>query len=149
MRMGNPTESQLVFEHWRPSDGPVPHRVGRRNPERHRAELTWRKELVEASKPAQGSPPEPEEQPTLRYKVELDFFVSDTSLDLDNLTKPVLDTLFSPGPPLKNQEPWQEVIGKVFPAAHDSRVFELVQRKTVVSGSERQGIRVKVSWTRE
>jgi hypothetical protein len=61
----------------------------------------------------------------------------------------VLDTPFSPGPPNENQAPWQEVTGRVFPAAHDSRVFELVQRKTVVSGSERQGIGVKVSWTRE
>ena len=147
--MGNPTESQLVFEHRRASDGPVPHHIGSRNPDRHPAEMDWRKELVEASKSAQGSPPEPEEQPTLRYTVELDFFVSSESVDLDNLTKPVLDTLFSPGPPNKNQAPWQEVTGRVFPAAHDSRVFELVQRKTVVSGSERQGIRVKVSWTRE
>jgi hypothetical protein len=111
--------------------------------------MVWRKELVEASKSAQGSPPEPEEQPKLRYTVELDFFVSHASLDLDNLTKPVLDTLFRPGPPLDNQDPWKEVIGQVFPAAHDSRDFELVQRKTVISGSERQGIRVKVSWTRE
>jgi hypothetical protein len=92
--MGNPTDSQLVFEHWRDTGGPVPRRIGRRNPVRHPAEMDWRKELVEASKRAQGSPPEPEEQPTLQYTVELVFFVSDTSLDLDNLTKPVLDTLF-------------------------------------------------------
>ncbi len=110
--------------------------------------MDWRKELVEASKRAQGSPPEPEEQPTLRYTVELVFFVSDTTLDLDNLTKPVLDTLFSPGPPLENQEPWQEVIGQVFPAAHDARIFELIQRKTVVSESEKQGVKVTVSWSR-
>jgi hypothetical protein len=146
--MGNPTDSQLVFEHRRESGGPVPHRIGRRNPVRHPAEMDWRKELVEASKRAQGSPPEREEQPALRYTVELVFFVSDTSLDLDNLTKPVLDTLFSPGPPLENQEPWQEVIGQVFPAAHDSRIFELIQRKTVVSGSEKQGVKVTVSWSR-
>lgn len=149
MRMGNPNDSQLVFEHRRASGGPVGHHIGRRRPDRHPAEMDWRKELVEASKSARGSPPEPEEQPKLRYRVELDFFVSDASLDLDNLTKPVLNTLFSPGPPLDNQDPWKEVIGQVFPAAYDSRVFELVQRKTVIPGSERQGIRVKVSWTRE
>ena len=96
----------------------------------------------------QGSPPEPKDQPELQYTVELDFFVSDTSLDLDNLTKPVLDTLFSPGPLLDNQEPWKEVIGQVFPFAHDSRVFELMQRKTVVPESEKQGVKVTVSWSR-
>jgi hypothetical protein len=110
--------------------------------------MKWRQELVEASKHATGSPPAPEEQVALRYTVELDFFVTSESVDLDNLTKPVLDTLFSPGPPNENQAPWLEVTGKVFPQAHDSRVFELIQRKTIVSGTERQGVRVKVSWSR-
>jgi hypothetical protein len=146
--MGTPTDSQLVFEHRRESGGPVPHRIGRRNPDRYPAEMNWRKELVEASKRAQWWPPEPDEQPSLRYSVELIFFVNDTSLDLDNLTKPVLDTLFLPGPRLDNQKPWQEVIGQVFPAAHDSRIFELIQRKTVVSGSEKQGVKVSVSWSK-
>lgn len=148
MRMRRPTDSQIVFEHRRESGGPVPHHVGARNPHRYPEEMKWRRGLVEASKHATGSPPKPEEQPTLRYTVELDFFVTSESVDLDNLTKPVLDTLFSPGPPNDNQAPWLEVTGKVFPAAHDSRVFELIQRKTVVSGSEKQGVKVTVSWSR-
>jgi len=110
--------------------------------------MDWRKELVEASKWAQGSPPELEDQPTLRYTVELDFFVASEGVDLDNLTKPVLDTLFRPGPPNDNQAPWLEVTGRVFPAAHDSRVFELIQRKTLASGFEKQGVKVSVSWSR-
>jgi hypothetical protein len=146
--MGNP-DLQIVFECRRElGKGPVGHHVGRRNPDRNRAEMDWRQELVETSKRAQGSPPGPEEQPTLRYSVELVFFVTDASVDLDNLTKPVLDTLFSPGPPLDNQKPWEEVIGQVFPAAHDSQVFELIQRKTVVPETERQGVRIMVSWSR-
>ena len=118
MRMGNPTDSQLVFECWRElGKGPVGHHVGRRKPGRHPAEMDWRLELVEASKATRGSPPEPEEQPTLRYTVELDFFVT-SEVDLDNLTKSVLDTLFLPGlddnPTL---DPWRDVTGKVFTAS--------------------------------
>lgn len=95
-----------------------------------------------------GLPPGPQEQASLRYTVELDFFVTSASVDLDNLTKPVLDTLFSPGLPNSNRRPWRKVTGKVFPVAHDSRIFELIQRKTVVSGSEKQGVKVTVSWSR-
>ena len=75
-------------------------------------------------------------------------FVASEGVDLDNLTKPVLDTLFRPGPPNDNQAPWLEVTGRVFAAAHDSRVFELIQRKTLASGFEKQGVKVSVSWSR-
>jgi hypothetical protein len=147
--MGNLTNSQIVFECRRESGkGPVGHHAGRRNPDRNSAEMDWRQDLVDASKRAQGAPPKPEDQPRLQYTVELIFFLSDASVDLDNLTKPVLDTLFSPGPPLDNQKPWEKVIGQVFPAAHDSQVFELNQRKTVVSETEREGVQITVSWSR-
>jgi hypothetical protein len=79
--MGNPPDLQIVFECRRElGKGPVGHHVGRRNPERNRAEMDWRQELVETSKRAQGSPPGPEEQPALRYSVELVFFVTDARL---------------------------------------------------------------------
>ena len=141
--MGNHADSEMVFKHLRPLGGPVP-----RSPGRREAEMVWRKELVEASKCADGSPPAPKEQAELKYAVELDFFVTSAGIDLDNLTKPILDTLFSPGPDNPNQAPWLEVTGKVFPKAHDSRVFELVQRKTLVSESDRQGVKITVSWSR-
>jgi hypothetical protein len=49
---------------------------------------------------------------------------------------------------LDNQKPWKEVIGQVFPAANDSQIFELIQRKSVVPASEKQGVKVSVSSSR-
>jgi hypothetical protein len=117
------------------------------NSSKRKAETGWREELVEASKNAMGSLPGHDEQASLRYTVELDFFVMSESVDLDNLTKPILDTLFSPGLDNPDRDHLREITGKVFPAAHDSRVFTLIQRKTVVSGSEKQGVKVTVSWS--
>lgn len=81
----------MVFEHMRASGGPVPRNS---NSSKRKAERGWREELVEASKNAMGSLPGLDEQASLRYGVELDFFVMSENVDLDNLTKPILDTLF-------------------------------------------------------
>ena len=69
-----------------------------------------------------------------------------TKNDIDNLAKPVIDTLFKPGVPNRNQDP--EVTGKVFPHADDLQVRQLNLRKTLVSSDEECGATITVCWTR-
>ena len=66
--------------------------------------------------------------------------------DIDNLAKPVIDTLFSPGVPNGNQNP--QITGKIFPLADDLQVTQLNLRKTLVEGDEECGATITVCWTR-
>jgi hypothetical protein len=72
------------------------------------------------------------------------------SVDLDNLAKPVLDTLFEPrsGPDGKinpNQEALRDVAGVLFDIPDES-VFHLLLTKTVVADSSEVGVRIIATW---
>jgi hypothetical protein len=80
------------------------------------------------------------------FSVALKFFVDElgpTSADLDNLAKPVLDTLFEPRP---NPNAPVEISGAVF-KAHDALITELTLRKQHVANPTDLGVRIVVSWT--
>jgi hypothetical protein len=83
---------------------------------------------------------------TSSFAVEIEFCLLDlgpASADLDNLAKPVLDTLFAPRP---NPNAPVEISGAVFDA-HDSQITELTLRKKVASTQADLGVRIVVSWT--
>jgi hypothetical protein len=81
------------------------------------------------------------------FAVEIELFFLDLTADLDNLAKPILDTLFTPLPNL-NQEPFRDISGVLFDAP-DAQVFRLCLSKTRVSEPKNLGARIKVLWTND
>jgi hypothetical protein len=79
-------------------------------------------------------------EPTAEFNIEIEYRLTDLGVDLDNLTKPVLDTLFeniNPNAP--------EYAGMLFDA-DDSRIVRLLLTKVQVSSEKDAGVRIDVSW---
>lgn len=73
------------------------------------------------------------------------FFINEASIqrvDLDNLAKPVLDTLFNVRRP---QVKDISLTGAMFPV-DDDRVFKLTLEKRQVSDDRGEGVQVRVRW---
>lgn len=83
-------------------------------------------------------------KPGTTMTVEIDFFVDTPLVDLDNLAKPVLDTLFEPNPN-DNQKKLRDVAGVLFPIPDES-VTRLVLTKTVVSDPSTVGAEISATW---
>jgi hypothetical protein len=122
---------------------PVPRRS---NSSKRKPERAWRQHLVERCVATVPSPLPIAVLPTSSFAVEIEFLLlhlGPESADLDNLAKPVLDTLFAPRP---NPNAPGEISGAVFDAL-DSQITELTLRKKVASTQADLGVRIVVSWT--
>ena len=80
------------------------------------------------------------------FEVSITFFLDRVNLertDLDNLAKPVLDTLFtSRNPQVKDPS----LTGALF-AVDDDRVFQLTLSKKLAAALGEEGIDVTISWS--
>jgi Holliday junction resolvase RusA-like endonuclease len=104
-------------------------------------EWEWRKAVAEATHAAVQQPQAPQLPNTVRFSVEMVFLLDATHAyraDLDNLAKPVLDTLFRPHIP---QVKDMSLTGALF-AIDDSRVFRLNTEKRLVAIGAEEGIEV-------
>jgi hypothetical protein len=63
--------------------------------------IPWRQRVAVATRHALPEKLGPLDRVDHQFSVKMEFFVSLPLIDLDNLAKPILDTLFSPGPPSK------------------------------------------------
>ena len=107
----------------------------------------WREHIIECASGAIDQATKLGEYESWLFTVDVEFFLPhQTKNDIDNLAKPVIDTLFKPGVPNGNQDP--EVTGKVFPLADDLQVGQLNLRKTLVESIEECGAMITVCWTR-
>jgi hypothetical protein len=107
----------------------------------------WRRHIITCAADAIDQADKLGEYGSWLFAVDIEFFLPrQTKNDIDNLAKPVIDTLFSPGVPNGNQN--KEITGKVFPRADDLRVMQLNLRKTLVQSDEKCGATITVCWTR-
>jgi ADP-ribose pyrophosphatase YjhB (NUDIX family) len=116
---------------------PVPRRSGSMSD----AEVAWRtriKEEVEAM-PLEATMA----GPGAWFSAEFEFFVPSPLTDLDNLVKPVLDTLFLPGVDNPNRQHIAHLTGVLF-RADDGRIRHLVVRKRQTLEVSEQGARITV-----
>ena len=81
----------------------------------------------------------------IHFSVSLVFLMKPGSIehaDLDNLAKPVLDTLFHSR---SAQVQDKELTGALFDV-DDDRVFQLIAAKKLVVGPDDEGIDITISW---
>jgi Holliday junction resolvase RusA-like endonuclease len=101
----------------------------------------WKAGLEEASQKIHG----PRVNPETEFSVEATFHLLPQDewrlVDLDNLAKPLLDSLFRP-----KKLPAPDGTKRLF-EADDGQVVELILRKTVVTEERDQGVEVRVTWT--
>jgi hypothetical protein len=81
------------------------------------------------------------------FTLEIEFFTLSLAMDLDNLPKPILDTLFRPGVDNSNRDHLAEVTAIVFLDADDARVMQLNLRKMLVHEAKDEGVMIQVFWT--
>jgi hypothetical protein len=106
----------------------------------------WREHIVACASDAIDQAGRLGEYGSWLFTVDVEFFLPlQTKNDIDNLAKPVIDTLFKPGVPNGNQNP--AITGKVFPLADDLQVRQLNLRKTLVQSIEEYGATITVCWT--
>jgi Holliday junction resolvase RusA-like endonuclease len=117
---------------------------GKANKERREQ---WRRHIIKCAAGAIDQAAKLGEYGSWLFTVDVEFFLPrETKNDIDNLAKPIIDTLFSPGVPNGNQN--REITGKVFPLADDLQVTQLNLRKTLVQSDEECGATITVCWTR-
>ena len=83
-------------------------------------------------------------QETSEFHVKVVFWMTEPHVkhaDLDNLAKPVLDTLFL----IRNAQCGDSRTGALFDV-DDNRVFELTAEKRIVPLCEEEGVDVTVAW---
>jgi hypothetical protein len=73
----------------------------------------------------------------------MEFLVAADFVDLDNLAKPVLDSLFAPEPESPNRGHLAHVTGTAFRES-DKRVMELLLRKRVEADRQSHGVTISV-----
>jgi hypothetical protein len=109
-------------------------------------EWDWRRALAEETRSLrQSSAPSPPAGAV--FAVEVTFYLGEQAFgraDLDNLAKPVLDTLFESRNP---QAPDAALTGALFPGLDDDRVTRLHLEKRPAAAPELQGADIKVSWS--
>jgi hypothetical protein len=84
--------------------------------------------------------------PNTKVSLEAHFFVDTPRVDLDNLAKPLLDTLFQPDPNQTNQEKHRDVAGVLFDIP-DEAVSRLLLTKTLVSDPSQLGAAIFATWS--
>lgn len=123
---------------------PVP-KDGGKNRQKRRRE--WREHIIVCASAAIAQAAGLGEYGSWLFTVDVEFYLDEgTKTDIDNLAKPVIDTLFKPGKKhLPNQDP--AVTAKVFPHAEDGQVRQLNLRKTLVRDKSDYGATITVCWT--
>lgn len=109
-------------------------------------EWLWRKVLADQGRLVRASVRLPPILPSARFAVEVIFYMTEKNsqkADLDNLAKPILDTLFRTPRP---QVPDLSLTGAVF-EMDDSNVFRLVVEKRLVAIVKDEGADVIISWS--
>ena len=104
-------------------------------------EWNWRKAIADAAKEKRIDVI----SSFLNFSVNIVFYLMKTTLDrsdLDNLAKPVLDTLFLPNNP---QVKDKALTGALF-EIDDNRVFKLSLEKLLVSTNHEEGAEIIISW---
>jgi Holliday junction resolvase RusA-like endonuclease len=108
-------------------------------------EWAWRQHLAHEGKSKRSGIESSPVSAATRFAVEVIFYMSASRVgraDLDNLAKPVLDTLFRPR---YAQVSNLDLTGALFDL-DDDRVFMLILEKRLVATEEEQGADVTVSW---
>ena len=106
------------------------------------ADLEWRSALLEASRKV----PPADVTPESLFSVEATFYLLPQGVwnlvDLDNLSKPLLDSLFRP----RHLQLPEGLRGSLFDA-DDGQVMRLTLRKEMVHEPGDEGVDVAVTWT--
>jgi hypothetical protein len=110
-------------------------------------EWMWRKAVSDAAHVVRKTREEvlPKVPQETHFSVTLLFLMKPGSIeraDLDNLAKPVLDTLFRSR---NAQVQDKELTGAMF-GVDDDRVFQLVAAKKLVVGPNDEGIDITIAW---
>ena len=79
-----------------------------------------------------------------QVSLEVHFFVATPTVDLDNLAKPVLDTLFKPNKN-PNQARLKDVASVLFDT-QDEAVTRLLLTKTLVTDPSKIGVMISATW---
>ena len=109
-------------------------------------EWLWRKALANQGRLVRAGMRLPPILPSAHFAVEIIFYMTVVRIqraDLDNLAKPVLDTLFRTPRP---QVPDLSLTGAVF-EMDDSSVFRLVLEKRLVAADKDEGADISISWS--
>lgn len=108
-------------------------------------EWAWRKAIAEQARAERLHQQMAPAVSTTRFSVAIVFFMTAAHIqraDLDNLAKPVLDTLFL----IRNaQVRDMSLTGALFDV-DDARVFKLSLEKEVVPNAQHEGVQVTISW---
>ena len=106
----------------------------------------WREAVAEAARRASGQGAFTKPTASSRFALSLRFRMTESApgqkSDLDNLAKPVLDTLFLPD----DKQAREPGVSGVLFDIDDSQVFWLELEKTHVSSEEEEGVDVRVVW---
>ncbi len=109
------------------------------------AEVAWRAALASSARSQWPPGSIPEVSDGARFAVEIRFHLTGATAgraDLDNLAKPVLDTIFLP----RNvQVKDRSLTGAIF-GVDDDRVYRLGLEKIEVPSEEGQGADIVVAW---
>ncbi len=104
-------------------------------------EKDWWQALAEKAQEVRANRPFPAIAPSAHFAVEMIFFMTPVNTpggsELDNLAKPVLDTLFN----ARKQQPTGTLLGH-----HDTNVFKLFLEKRLVSTQAEEGVDVTITW---
>ncbi len=108
-------------------------------------EWAWRKAIAEQARAERLHQQIAPAVSATRFSVAIVFFMTAAHIqraDLDNLAKPVLDTLFL----IRNaQVRDMSLTGALFDV-DDARVFKLSLEKEVVPNAQHEGVQVMISW---
>ncbi len=108
-------------------------------------EWEWRGVLAEQGRKTREQSAHQEVSKTTHFSVEVVFLLNGTNIervDLDNLAKPLLDTLFRPRRP---QVKDLNLTGALFDV-DDDRVYKLSLEKRLVASTKDEGVDVTVTW---
>jgi hypothetical protein len=110
-------------------------------------EWMWRKAVSDEARKVRSTQEDvlPAVTQDIHFSVTLVFLMKPDGLeraDLDNLAKPVLDTLFHSR---NAQVQDKELTGALFDV-DDDRVFQLIAVKKLVVGSDDEGIDITIAW---
>ncbi len=109
-------------------------------------ERPWREHLTSCVAPPRGPGLQSGLPQDTQVSLEVHFFVDTPRVDLDNLAKPLLDTLFEPDINQTNQEKLRDVAGVLFDIP-DQAVSRLLLTKTLVSDRAQMGAVITATWS--